>query len=301
MPTWSASVCSRVSAFSSSPFRPASILKLWIIGDLPLLGALAAELAVAFPRSGGSTTSCRASIIRRSASWRVDLGNGRICGAGGVGCHGLRRVFRRCRSRRAAAAARTRGGWGDAGPPPRRPDGIDVQNLSTLIKVALIVAFIAAGSASPIRSRFRSCPSPAISDTSSARRSCEPRVRHVFVLGWNAATHIAGTCGTRASLPPAILAATLVVMVLYTAQRGVPLHDADAMAGQLNVAQIAGEHFRRGGRVVAGPSSGSVSAISAICGWPARAVAMGGISRYYVLASLGQGRSGRSWRSRPAS
>ena len=100
--------------------------------------------------------------------------------------------------------------------------------------------------------------------------------------GWNAATYIAGDVREpERSLPVAMLVATLVVILLYVALNAVFLYTTPvaAMAGQLNVAQIAGEHIfgATGGRVVAGLICiGLVSAISAMM-WigPRVTVAMG--------------------------
>src|SRR5262249_46707274 len=96
----------------------------------------------------------------------------------------------------------------------------------------------------------------------------------VFVMysfsGWNAATYIIGELDApHQSLPRALLAGTLIVMVLYVALNPVFLHTApiDALAGQLDVASISGRHIFGdvGGRIVAAMICiGLVSSISAM-------------------------------------
>jgi basic amino acid/polyamine antiporter, APA family len=96
----------------------------------------------------------------------------------------------------------------------------------------------------------------------------------VFVMyaysGWNAATYIAGEVrDPQRSLPRALLAATLVVLVLYVGLNAVFLYTTpiSAMAGQIDVALIAGKHIfgDAGGRFVGALIClGLVSSISAM-------------------------------------
>ena len=96
----------------------------------------------------------------------------------------------------------------------------------------------------------------------------------VFVMysfsGWNAATYIIGEMRTpQQNLPRALLAGTLIVLVLYVALNAVFLHTApiDKLAGQLDVASIAGSHIFGdiGGRIVGAMICiGLVSSISAM-------------------------------------
>jgi APA family basic amino acid/polyamine antiporter len=96
----------------------------------------------------------------------------------------------------------------------------------------------------------------------------------VFVMysfsGWNAATYIIGEMDTpQRSLPRALLAGTLIVMVLYVALNAVFLHTApmDKLAGQLDVASISGRYIFGdvGGRIVAAMICiGLISSISAM-------------------------------------
>ena len=88
--------------------------------------------------------------------------------------------------------------------------------------------------------------------------------------GWNAATYIIGEMDTpQQSLPRALLAGTLIVMVLYVALNAVFLHTApiDKLAGQLDVASVSGRYIFGdvGGRIVAAMICiGLVSSISAM-------------------------------------
>ena len=83
----------------------------------------------------------------------------------------------------------------------------------------------------------------------------------VFVMysfsGWNAATYIIGEMRLpQRNVPRAMLAGTLIVLVLYVALNAVFLHTApiDKLAGQLDVARISGSYIfgEFGGRIVGG-------------------------------------------------
>jgi APA family basic amino acid/polyamine antiporter len=97
--------------------------------------------------------------------------------------------------------------------------------------------------------------------------------------GWNAATYILGEVRAPGTvIPRALVIGTLLVMVLYLALNSAFLHAApvSALAGQLNVAQLAAESVfgSGGGRLVAGVISlGLISAISAMV-WAGPRVAM---------------------------
>jgi basic amino acid/polyamine antiporter, APA family len=97
--------------------------------------------------------------------------------------------------------------------------------------------------------------------------------------GWNAATYILGEVRAPGTvIPRALVIGTLLVMVLYLALNSAFLHAAPvpALAGQLNVAQVAAESVfgSGGGRLVAGVISlGLISAISAMV-WAGPRVAM---------------------------
>ena len=96
----------------------------------------------------------------------------------------------------------------------------------------------------------------------------------VFVMysfsGWNAATYIIGEMRQpERNVPRAMLAGTLIVLVLYVALNAVFLHTApiDKLAGQLDVARISGSYIfgEFGGRIVGAMICfGLISSISAM-------------------------------------
>jgi APA family basic amino acid/polyamine antiporter len=146
-----------------------------------------------------------------------------------------------------------------------------LQNVSTAIKVLLIVGFIVAGFAF-------GRPQP-ISFAPSAQDlgyifSAPFAISLVFVMysysGWNAATYIINEVrDPERTLPRSLLVATLIVLVLYVALNAVFLYTTPMakMAGQINVAQIAGAEIfgDAGGRLVAALICiGLVSAVSAM-------------------------------------
>jgi len=270
-----------IGVFTSLGFQLASIpsafpiLMLWVVGGAAALaGALAyAELAVAFPRSGGEY-----NFLSRIYHPALGFMAGWISATVGF----------------AAPVALAAMAFGEyfAGVVPGAPPllvglavvwgvtlihfsgvrpGVTFQNIATWIKVALIVAFIIAGFSIAEPQPISFLPQPG---DFAYIASAPFAVSLVFVMysysGWNAATYIAGDVREpERTLPRAMLGATLTVMVLYVLLNAVFLYTTPiaAMAGQLNVAQIAGEHIfgATGGRVVAGLICiGLVSAISAM-------------------------------------
>jgi basic amino acid/polyamine antiporter, APA family len=145
------------------------------------------------------------------------------------------------------------------------------QLISTILKVVLIVAFLIAGFVigTPQPVSF----APSVSDFAHVA-SAPFAIGLVFVMysfsGWNAATYIIGEMRTpEKSLPRALLAGTLIVIVLYVALNAVFLHTApiDQLSGQLDVARISGSHIfgEFGGRIVSAMICiGLVSSISAM-------------------------------------
>jgi basic amino acid/polyamine antiporter, APA family len=145
------------------------------------------------------------------------------------------------------------------------------QLISTILKVVLITAFLIAGF-------IIGAPQPVtfVPQASDAGyiASAPFAIGLVFVMysfsGWNAATYIIGEMRDAGrNLPRALLSGTLIVLVLYVALNAVFLHTApiDQLAGQLDVARIAGSHIfgEIGGRIVGAMICiGLVSSISAM-------------------------------------
>jgi basic amino acid/polyamine antiporter, APA family len=145
------------------------------------------------------------------------------------------------------------------------------QLAATLLKVILIAAFLVAGFAvgTPQPVSF----APEASDLAHIV-SAPFAISLVFVMysfsGWNAATYIIGEMRLpERNVPRAMLAGTLVVLVLYVALNAVFLHTApiDKLAGQLDVARISGSYIfgDLGGRIVGAMICiGLISSISAM-------------------------------------
>jgi APA family basic amino acid/polyamine antiporter len=154
------------------------------------------------------------------------------------------------------------------------------QLISTVLKVVLIVAFLIAGFVigPPQPVSF----APDVTDFAYVA-SAPFAIGLVFVMysfsGWNAATYIIGEMRTpQQNLPRALLAGTLIVVVLYVALNAVFLHTTpiDKLSGQLDVARIAGSYIFGdiGGRIVGAMICiGLVSSISAMM-WIGPRVAM---------------------------
>jgi basic amino acid/polyamine antiporter, APA family len=144
-------------------------------------------------------------------------------------------------------------------------------NAWTALKLLLIFVFIVAGfvfgDAQPISF------APSAGDLTTVI-GAPFAISLVFVLysysGWNAATYIAGEVRDPArNLPVALLAGTVIVVVLYVALNAVflattPMHE---LSGQIDVAIIAGKHVfgALGGRIVGAVIAlGLISSISAM-------------------------------------
>ena len=145
------------------------------------------------------------------------------------------------------------------------------QLVATILKVALIVAFLMAGFFIPAPQQVSFAPAaPDFALIASAPFA----ISLVFVMysfsGWNAATYIIGEMHEpERNVPRAMLAGTSIVIVLYVALNAVFLYTApiDKLSGQLDVARIAGGYIfgETGGRIVAAMICiGLVSSISAM-------------------------------------
>jgi APA family basic amino acid/polyamine antiporter len=273
-----------------------AVLMLWVVGGIAALcGALSyAELSAAFPRSGGVY-----NFLSRIYHPAIGFLAGWISATLGF-------------SAPIALAAMAFGVYFKGVVPGTSPQLLALaaawlitfvhlsglrhstkfQNVSTLIKGALILGLIIAGLAfgSPQPISF----APSASDLSSMA-SAPFAVSLVFVMyaysGWNAATYIAGEIREPAvSLPRSIIAATVIVIALYVMLNAVFLYTTpiSAMAGQLDVALIAGKHIFGdfGGRIVGALICiGLVSSISAMT-WIGPRVTMTMGKDYALLVPL---------------
>ena len=145
------------------------------------------------------------------------------------------------------------------------------QLISTILKVVLIVVFLAFGFVLGTPQPISFAPQAA---DFGYVVSAPFAISLVFVMysfsGWNAATYIIGEMESpERNVPRAMLFGTLIVLVLYVALNAVFLHTApiDKLAGHLDVARISGSHIfgELGGRVVGAMICiGLISSISAM-------------------------------------
>jgi APA family basic amino acid/polyamine antiporter len=279
-----------IGVFTSLGFQVAdipsgfSVLLLWVVGGVAALcGALSyAELGAALPRSGGEY-----NFLTRIYSPAIGFVAGWVSATVGF----------------AAPVALAAMAFGQyfAGVVPGAPPlllglgavwlvalvhlrgvglGGTFHNAATALKLALIVVLIVAGLALGTPQPISFAPSVADLHYLSGAPFA---VGLVFVMyaysGWNAATYIAGEVrDPQKSLPRALVAATLVVLVLYVGLNAVFLYTTpiSAMAGQIDVALIAGKHIfgDAGGRMVGALIClGLISSISAMT-WIGPRVAM---------------------------
>jgi len=252
-----------------------SLLMLWVVGGVTALcGALSyAELAAALPRSGGEY-----NFLSRIYHPAVGFLAGWVSATVGFAAP-------------TALAAMAFGVYFEGVFPGWPPlvlglsltwivalvhlsgirHGSTFQNVSTAIKVVLIVAFIVAG--------FTVASPQPISFAPSARDldhllDAPFAISLVFVMysysGWNAATYIINEVrDPQKSLPISLFAATLIVLVLYVALNAVFLYTTpiQSMAGQLDVGLIAGKWIfgDAGGRIVGALICiGLISSVSAM-------------------------------------
>jgi basic amino acid/polyamine antiporter, APA family len=252
-----------------------SLLMLWVVGGIvALCGALSySELAAAFPRSGGEY-----NFLSRTFHPAVGFLAGWVSATVGF----------------AAPVALAAMAFGQycAGAIPGAPPlilglaatwlisfvhlsgvrrGSLLQNVSTLIKLGLIVVLVVVGFAWGVPQPISFAPSEADTGFMS---SAPFAISLVFVLyaysGWNCATYIADEIrDPHRNLPRSIFAALFIVTGLYVALNAVFLYTTPIkeLAGQLDVGLIAGRHIfgESGGRIVAALIClGLVSSISAM-------------------------------------
>jgi basic amino acid/polyamine antiporter, APA family len=252
-----------------------SLLLLWIVGGIvALCGAFCyGELGAMFPRSGGEY-----NILSRAYHPAFGFLAGWISATVGFAAP-------------VALAAMAFGQYFKAVVPavPALPLGIGIawlvaivhlrgirsssafQNSWTILKLVLIISFLIAGFSFGSRQSISFTPS---SVDLWQVLSAPFAISLVFVMysysGWNAAAYIVGEIREpHRSLPRALLGGTLVVLLLYVGLNAVLLYTTpiDKMAGQIDVALIAGKHIFGdwGGRFVGGLICiGLVSSISAM-------------------------------------
>jgi APA family basic amino acid/polyamine antiporter len=262
------------------PSRPA-IMALWTLGGiLALCGALCyAELSAAFPRSGGEY-----HFLGRIYHPSLGFMSGMVSIVVGFAAP-------------AALSAMAFGSYLQGIFPALSPVAasaavvvivtlVHLRNLRvssvfqiffTTLKIALVLFLLVALFAAP------AAPATPAAPWSSYLLTAPFAVSLMFTLyaysGWNAATYILGEVRTPGRvIPVALSAGTGLVMVLYLGLNAAFLHvaPAGALAGQLNVAQVAAESVfgASGGRLVAAVIAlGLVSAISAMI-WAGPRVAM---------------------------
>ena len=252
-----------------------SLLMLWAVGGIvALCGALSyAELAAAFPRSGGEY-----NFLSRVYRPAVGFLAGWVSATVGFAAP-------------CALAALAFGSYFQGIVPGAPPllmgllliwvvslilvagvqQSSTFQNISTLLKIVLIAGLIAAG--------FMAGGGGTVSFAPSARdigymTSAPFAISLVFVMysysGWNAATYISGEIrDPQRNVPRSLIVATLIVMGLYIGLNAAFLYSTpiEKLAGQLDVGLVAGKQIfgDSGGRLVGGLIClGLVSSVSAM-------------------------------------
>lgn len=238
-----------------------ALLTVWVLGGIvALCGGLSyAELATAFPRSGGEY-----NLLSKIYHRAVGFCSGWLSATVGFAAPTALAAM--------AFSSYFAGVWPGA---PRVPLAVALvwaiaavhlwgreltsafQNVSTLLKVALIVVFVGAAFAfagpqqisfAPTSADFGHIASPAFAVSLAY-------VMYAYA-GWNAATYITGEVRDPGrTLPPSIVAAVVLVTVLYVSLNAIFLSTTpiERLEGHAEVALIAGQHVfgETGGRVVA--------------------------------------------------
>lgn len=270
-----------VGVFTSLGFQvkaltsPFVLLFLWLIGGLiALCGAFCyAELAAMFPRSSGEY-----NFLTRAYNPAVGFVAGWLSATVGFAAP-------------VALAAMAFGEYARALVPGASPtllglgviwavsiihligvrQGGDFQMASTALKIALVVAFIAAGLLSAGKQPISFTPNALdLGQVFSAPFA----ISLVFVMysysGWNAATYIISEIrDPQRNLPKALFLGAGAVTLLYVGLNAVFLYNAPIaeLSGQVNVAQIAAAHIfgPEGGEIVAALIAlGLISSVSAM-------------------------------------
>lgn len=149
--------------------------------------------------------------------------------------------------------------------------GSAFQNASTILKLALIIAFIIAGFAFGSRQPISFTPTTAdLGQVFSGSFAISLAFVMYSYAGWNASTYIIGEIREpNRTLPISLFAGVFIVLVLYVALNAVFLYTTpiEKMSGQVEVALIVGDHIfgaRGGGIVGALICLGLTSSISAM-------------------------------------
>jgi basic amino acid/polyamine antiporter, APA family len=237
-----------------------ALLALWVVGGIiALCGALSyAELATAFPRSGGEynfLSRIYHPAVGFLAGWvsaTVGFSAPTALAAMAFGIY-LERVVPGAPALTCALLLV----WAVSLVHLRGIERAAVfQNVSTFIKVVLILAFMAAALALASPSPLSFAPS-----SEDAARIASPAfaVGLAFVMysysGWSAVTYIAGEVrDVRRTLPATMAVAVVTVALLYVGLNAVFLYSTplDELTGQIDVAVVAGAHVfgEAGGRIV---------------------------------------------------
>ena len=237
-----------------------TLLTLWVVGGIvALCGGLSyAELATAFPRSGGEY-NLLSRIYHRSVGFLAGWLSATVGFSAPTALAAM------------AFSGYLAGAWPDAPQVAvamavvwivtlvllRGTDGASAfQNVSTLFKVVLIVGLIAAAVAYGEPQPVSFAPSAGdLGLIASPPFAISLAYVMYSYAGWNAVTYIAGEVRTpRRTVPLSVTAAVVLVTLLYVGLNAAFLYvtPMQEMAGEIRVAAIAGQHIfgPTGGRVV---------------------------------------------------